>query len=133
MVHRAAALADGQRIRIGNRLVQPVRGPFEGGCGIIACAKPRCEGRGEGAASAVGILGLHSGRFHAVHLSIWGDHGVIGNRRIKVPALDDDRRVSLSGPLLSHLDGAVQVRGFLRLRQHGQLLEVGRDDISAGA
>ena len=133
VVYRPAALANGQRIRIGNRLVQPIRRPFEGGGDIIAGAEPRCEGRGEGAASAVGILGLHSGRFHAVHLAIAGDHGVIGNRRVKVPALDDDRRIRLSGPRRSHLDGTVQIRGFLRLRQHRQLLEVGRDDISAGA
>ena len=69
----------------------------------------------------MGILGLHSSRFHAVNLAVGSDHGVIGNRRVEVPALDDDRRIRLSGPRLSHLDGTVQVRGFLRLRQYGQL------------
>ena len=59
--------------------------------------------------------------------AVRGDDGVIGEVAAQVPALDDDRGAGVGGPCGGVGDGFLERGGLGRLREHGELLEVGRD------
>ena len=118
---------------VGDGLVQPSGGPRQGLAGGVASAQPGGQGRGQGAAGAVGVGGVDARAGHGDGVTV-GSHPDVGSRcPVQVPGLDDDGRLGALGPVGGLGDGLGHIRGRLGADEDGEFGNVRGDDVGGGA
>jgi len=118
---------------VGDRLVEPLRGPRQGVLGSVSGAQAGGQGRGQGASGSVSGGGLYPGRArgcpHAgvVHPDIEHLTGLTVLTS-QVAGLDHDRYAGASRPSPGLVDCLLPGAGRNGAQQHGQLGDIGGDD-----